>query len=103
MLEFIKLQLASLKSKAPKGASDFMKSGTTATGFRSMSTAGGRRSRPVTGWTGPSGSGPLPAPLKIPGQVMIDREIVVVHDQLFRAPSRIRRRQARQADLLPYR
>ena len=57
-----------------------MKSSTTATASRSISTADGRRSSPATGWTGPSASTEIAGALAIPGEAIIDGEVVVVHE-----------------------
>ena len=57
-----------------------MRSSSTATASRSTSTAAGRRSSPVTGWIGPNGSPPLPAPSIFRGQAIIDGEVVVTHE-----------------------
>ncbi|WP_249166918.1 ATP-dependent DNA ligase [Bradyrhizobium sp. JYMT SZCCT0428] len=76
---FIKPQLATLKSKAPKGEQWIHEIKYTATASRFMSTPAGRRSTPATGSIGPNAFPSSPAP-SISRQAIIDGEAAVVHE-----------------------
>jgi bifunctional non-homologous end joining protein LigD len=56
-----------------------MKSSSTATASRFTSTGVGRRSIPATGWTGPNAF-QIAGALDIPGEAIIDGEVVVTHE-----------------------
>jgi bifunctional non-homologous end joining protein LigD len=77
---FIKPQLATLKSKAPRAASGSMKSNTMATESRFTSAGPKRKSITRNGldWTKRFSS--IAAAIDVPGEAIIDGEVVVIHE-----------------------